>query len=336
MRAQLLRLGGRAAILGVPFLLLIGLYVAADPFGIVRYHPRLYSDWALQPNRDFVSTELYLRRPRGAYDSFIFGNSRSLAFLSEDWQRYLPATARPFHFDASGESLFGLWTKVRYIDRRGDTIRNAIFVIDSSVLANVQNDKLHLFVKDYRISGESAVAFHWIAFRAFLSKGYLWRYADYRIFGIIRSSMKETFDDRVFTHLPETNDLQFTSAEIAIAKDSISFYRDSTRFRPHNLAAHDYGAAIGTPQIAMLRDIRRVLDAHHSDYFFILSPLSDHRRMSPSDVAALRLIFGAQRVHDFTGLNALTRDIGHFYEASHFRPPVARAVLSEIYDRRTP
>ena len=63
----------------------------------------------------------------------------------------------------------------------------------------------------------------------------------------------------------------------------------------------------------------------------VVSPLYDQVRLNPSDLAALEDIFGAERVHDYSGVNAITADRHNYYEPYHYRPTVARHIMQEIY-----
>ena len=108
-----------------PLVAAVIFYLAADPF-CVLHRPLYQPTHAVAIDRDYVSTELYLRQqPTHDYDSFVFGNSRSTAFRCADW---LAAAGRPgghcFHFDAWKESLFGVEAKVRLVDQLGRQLRD--------------------------------------------------------------------------------------------------------------------------------------------------------------------------------------------------------------------
>ena len=82
-----------------------------DPFKIIKTYDNYSNNLKVIPNRDFISTEVYLKnRKIYHYNSFIFGSSRTMAYKTNDWRKYIDSTSRPFLFDASGESLFGIYT----------------------------------------------------------------------------------------------------------------------------------------------------------------------------------------------------------------------------------
>jgi len=130
----------KAAGLALPLLILVTAYLVADPFAVLRRPASYYPVGSAAPrNRDFVSTETLLRQPDFRQrDSFILGSSRSLPFSTTDWARHLDAGVRPYHFDASLESLFGVWSKVRYLDRQGVRLKNVLIVADAGCIALVE------------------------------------------------------------------------------------------------------------------------------------------------------------------------------------------------------
>jgi hypothetical protein len=83
----------------VPFvvgcLFLLG-YWYFDPFKVLRTYAD-FSKPVIVPNRDYVSTETFIRNnPHYHYNSFIFGSSRTMAFKPARWKKYLTQDAEPF------------------------------------------------------------------------------------------------------------------------------------------------------------------------------------------------------------------------------------------------
>ena len=119
----------KAFLVSLPVTLLLCVYVILDPFKVLYAYPSYYTSGVpcyIPCNRDFVSTETFRRYyPTNRYDSFIFGNSRSIFYEVKDWQQHIQSI-HCFHFDASGESLYGICAKFRYLDRLGVGITNAL------------------------------------------------------------------------------------------------------------------------------------------------------------------------------------------------------------------
>ena len=88
-------------------------YIVYDPFGVLRQE-NLFKRPSIPKNRDVFSTELLLKDNNfKRYNSFVFGSSRSIHFLSDDWRKYLSGEVEVFKYDASGETPFGIYGKVK-------------------------------------------------------------------------------------------------------------------------------------------------------------------------------------------------------------------------------
>ncbi|MDP4278819.1 MAG: hypothetical protein Q8914_14435, partial [Bacteroidota bacterium] len=116
----------------LPVFLLATSFVIADPFRLFKTYADYSENMYVIPNRDFISTQVYLKNnPVQQYNSFIFGSSRTIAYRTNDWSLHLGSNARPFVFDASGESLFGIYTKICYIDRHHGSLKNVLIILDT-------------------------------------------------------------------------------------------------------------------------------------------------------------------------------------------------------------
>lgn len=171
---------------------------------------------------------------------------------------------------------------------------------------------------------------------AFLDRRFLKAYADYRITGHAKPYMSAqgVLDHRPFVYDSISNELRFESFEELIASGE---YYTEDRMKP--FYKRDGELRFASPFIApkhetMLDAIARHFSAMHTDYFIVISPLYNQIKMNTSDVTMLKQIFGEQRVYDFSGVNRFTADYTHYYERSHYRPHIAKAVLDSIYEVR--
>ncbi len=334
MRRDSTKLLLKCALIASPLLILLSLYLLFDPFKVIRHYKDFYvgHDRVIL-NRDYVSTEIWLQQsPVEHYDSFILGSSRSLAYHCADWAEFLPPGARPFHFDASGETLYGIWSKAKFLDARNASMQDVLFVVDAETLLGIDDMDRHLYVKHPLVSGRGWIAFHSLFFKAFVTDFFV-SYLDWRFTGAYRGYMRPYLDDRILTHIDKTNDLVFTSADDEIrdrgdgywsARPSVFVARDEAHLAPTE-------SVVGDTQRAMLDELRKIFDRRKSRYRVVVNPLYDMRPLAATDLAALREILGAENVFDFSGPNDLTRDIHHYYEASHYRPEVARTIMKRIY-----
>jgi hypothetical protein len=336
MRSDLKRLLVRVLLLGAPMLALLGLYLLLDPFEVLWPHRVHYGPSHLVPlNRDFVSADAYLHNPRRSeLDSFIFGNSRSIFFLTSDWLPYLGA-AVPFHFDASGESLFGIWSKVRFLHHDGRRIRHALIIMDAETLAMTGDSPGHLLRKDPRIAGTNPVTFHYEFFSAFFYPQFFARYLGYRITGSTSPWLGNAFQNgpREVWQRPETNDVIPIGVEREVKSEGETFFVRLAKISPRDISHRPPPGppVIAAAQTAMLDDIAAILARDGADLRIVINPLYDRVPINPADLAALRAIFGPDRVFDFSGSNAFTDDVHNYYEQSHYRPHVARRILQIVY-----
>jgi hypothetical protein len=321
----------KAFLLTLPFSVVVGSYLVLDPFQVL-YH---YDTFATQviPNRDYVSTQLFVDNyPQHRYQSFILGNSRTLAFTVSDWVKY---THDPlsFHYDALAESLFGVWKKLQFLENQGTKLKNVLIICDQQLLAQTRDVDSHLFRKDPRLTGELPFRFQLSFFRAYLAKFFFFHYWKMKATGKVTAvpGMEEMFNTRGGTMGSVTNDMPMTEVEQQIAADSVGFYAHHPGLPPRPAQPPVSQSVIGPEAKQQLVAIRTILARHHTNYHFVISPLYAQEALNPADLAYLVHTFGQEHIHDFSGVNELTRYPGHYYEASHYRPLVGRKIMRLIY-----
>ncbi|MBD3409351.1 MAG: hypothetical protein GF419_04025, partial [Ignavibacteriales bacterium] len=117
-----------------PVLVIVVSFVVFDPFKIF-YDYDEYSPYYFAVSRSLISTKTFDKNyEKERFDSFIFGDSRVVGFQTDYWKKYLPEGASPFVFMSAGESLYGMWLKVKYVDEKGLKIKNAILLISDTIL----------------------------------------------------------------------------------------------------------------------------------------------------------------------------------------------------------
>lgn len=326
----------RILILASPLPAVLALYLWLDPFEVLYPHDGYYGQRHPIPvNRDFVSTELYLTNPdRNRFDSFILGNSRSVPFTTGDWTKFIDSQAA-YHFDASGESLFGLWSKVRFLHHDGRRLRYVLLVIDSSTLAVTSDSPGHLFVKDPRVTAGAALPFHAEFVKAFVYPPFFARYVIHRATGASGRWMEGIFQPNYegLHHLRETNDILRDDIEQMIVRDGEAFFATLSKGYPRDMTTTVTPSPpeIGASQERLLADIAAIFDADRTDAKVVISPTYNRKPMDPGDVGALKRRLGADRVFDFSGPNMFTDDVHSYYEPEHYRVHVARAILEIVY-----
>jgi hypothetical protein len=319
----------------LPFIFLICTYIAEDPFKVLYHYKNYYSPTGQVfslPNRDFASTELFLNNYEShRYNSFIFGNSRSIFYHVKDWEKHIPAGSY-YHFDASKESLYGINKKMKFLDHKGVKIKTALFVIDASVLSVIKNSDGHIFIKDPVTSGESKIAFQLEFFKVFIDYRIFISFLDYKLTG-----KKDRFFDVVADELTvlcnnDNNEITWPVLDSAIAANSKAYYESpkSPLYKRDSVELL-LPPVIRDTQKIMLAEMRDILVKDSTQYKFVISPLYSEQKMNPADISYLKLLFGEQNVFDFSGRNSISENKYNYYETSHYRPQVATYIMDSIY-----
>jgi hypothetical protein len=331
MKHSLLYFTKRILIFGSPILFLAILYVFFDPFHVIYGKDYYGSNFLKTYNRNRISTEVFLRNnPKYQYRSFIFGSSRSSAFHTKDWSKFIN-DPQPFHFDAFNDNISGIAGKVKYIKKQGNKIENALLVIDNDTFSEqYEETESIVHLKDHRWQDTTNVfSYHLSFFKSFFKKQYFISYFDLKIFKKFRPYMDEFFKFKYF-YTEKSNDFLFPENIEAIRSDSIKYYSNPEFLdRIKNPAAYDKKI-----KKDHLKDLKIIADIFKNDKTkckVIISPLFDQRALNPVDLEILKIYFGKENIFDYSGVNKYTEDITNYYELSHYKPELGRVILSEIY-----
>lgn len=316
-------------------ILSIVFYIFTDPFEVVwRYdtHLNSTSDYQITTNRDFKSTQLFLLNyKKNNYDSFILGNSRSLFYQIESWNKYIKGNG--FHFDASNESLYGVDCKLRLLSGLDVKIKNVLIVLDTGLLRQVKNSEGHLFVKHPMLSKESYLTFHYKMFRGFFPNAVI-AYADLFFNGKKKYMLKYGIMDTIWEHDSKTNQLKLDLYDHQIKTNPGLYYSDKINdFHKRAVFTVYSEPVIQTQQERLLKNINTLLKIHKTNFKIIISPLYDQVKINKRDLNYLKNLFGSENVYDFSGINKITSDYHNYYETSHYRPVVCDSILKIIYTK---
>jgi hypothetical protein len=319
----------------LPILIIPIFYIIFDPFKVLYEYQNYYpiENQYVFINRDVVSTRNFLNNfPEKNYTSFIFGNSRSIFFNSSDWSDRI-VNKYVYHFDASDESIFGIYKKLYLISNYNVSLNNCLVILDESTLIHTTNEHIgHLFIKDYILTGQSKYWFHLEFFKAFLNPKFLFAFTDYTIFRIYRPYMVNLIENREFKYDPITNDLIADKAEKQIEEGLyLNYINHNSVFYSRSGKLSYSPAIIQSPQIDLCLKIKNIFDKHNTKFKIIISPLYDQKKLNPKDLEILKLIFGCSNVFDFSGINSITIDYHNYYETSHYRPKIGQQIMDSIY-----
>jgi hypothetical protein len=325
----------KAGILAAPLIILLVSYVCLDPFKVLRkYDSYLESggEAHVALNAGYVSVETFLRNyPKIKYDSIIFGNSRSRFYPVADWKKYITAT-ECFHFDAAGESLYGIYKKFEFLQKNNIQLKNVLIIMDSFLLEQVVDNERYLNKQHPLLSSESPFSFQLRFLKTYLNAKFLVPYLDLKIRGKMRPYMTEVLSDTSFLYNAITNEVTYDAFEKMIERNRDDYYLPRKNMFPPQDSVEKYSkAVIGDKQKEQLLYIKDQLDKNKTSYRIVISPLYYQKKINAKDLKILNEIFGKDYVFDFSGKNEITSTIYNYYESSHYRPHVSKWILRRIY-----
>jgi len=313
-------------------LLLLGGYFYYDPFKVI-YNYNDYSNLRIIPNRDYVSTEMFLKnRQKEQYNSFIFGSSRTLAFKPSLWKKHLDNEAKIYSFDASAESIYGIYKKIKLIDSLNISINNALIIIcRDCTFQKTTNHEEHLFVKHSALTGENKYHFQTRFLKSYLSPKFLFRFYPYILTGRYMKWMKGYVEFRKIIFDPKTNEITILDQEIEIKTNPSLYYaKRKALFYNRYGEKHDSTQRIKDLHIKMLAEINKIFIKHNTNYRIVLSPLYEQIKFSDMDYKTLKILF-SENLYDYSGKNEFTESIFNYYETAHFRPFIGERIFNLIY-----
>lgn len=327
-------------LLVILLLVLLSLYIVFDPFMVMKSYDSFYDEKAsgyVGLNRDFVSTSTFIKNSKKIdYNSFIFGNSRSIFYQISDWEKYLDSNSKCYHFDASSEALWALNKKIEFLDKQGSSLNNILLILDYATLIQDKPKEGHLFViSPPLVNRRNIFNFHKTFFLTFSNPQFLIPYLDFKLSGKVKPYMKNKnlLDDRPRTYDITTNEIRFDYFEKLINEDKYYTTERLSVFYDRDTLTQKYSSeSIFEEQRLILKNIQSIFKKHNSKVKVIISPLYDQLKINDKDLDYLKGIFGQKNVIDFSGINDFTNDYKNYYESSHYRPHVARKLLEIVYE----
>lgn len=303
----------------LPFVILVLPYFVWDPFKVL-YHYDIYctpgEPQAVNINRTMVSQRMFDQyHEQYGWNSYIFGSSRSDYYRIADWESHLDSLSHGAHMAGYGESLYGIWTKLKYMDGKTE-LRNVLICIDKDVLSESKVEKEPLWCPLPSWSKDvSWLEFHWIYLKAYLKPAFWKAYCE----------PKKPFWYDVSKN-EELNELN------AMLPDSIFYDAERMEMFYDRPTEQQYEVIpiILAEQKQQLLDIWHICEMNGTDYRLVINPAYDQIKLSADDMAWLVEIFG-EHLYDFSGQNDLTEDFHHYYDKSHFRVEIAAEVMRRIY-----
>ena len=326
----------------LPMILLVGLYVVKDPFNVLRSYdgnaPATADSVQLTVNTCYLSTEAFrFFEPSRHFDSFILGSSISGYYRIKDWATHLPKDAIPFHFNASRETLHGILNKLKYLDKCGVTVRHALIVMEDEMLMRMPLDNDVLYVQHpLTAPNVSWWKFHQLYFNAFrhpeLVAYTLWPSTATTQLVLDKGYATTDIPDRI----EPINEDYYRWADSVIAVNPDAF------FTPEHLARYDQPMRKKpvhdkiTPAVnVLLTGIANELKRHGTDYQIIIPPHYAWEPISSHDLYTLEIIFGMERVHDYSHDADMGADLRYYYDDGHLIASQCARLMDSAYNAAT-
>ncbi len=328
---------GRLFLLAVPLLSVVAIYVICDPFKVLwSHHFGNYYDQAapVELNRDYASLQIFLKNnPEQKYNSFILGSSRSFPLHVDTWQKLIPG-ARPFHYPAASESLYGILLKLRYLNANKIPLKHVILEISVNLVdGSVRTSYTHIL--PHLLTGESWLEFQYRFFRSYFRALFFLKYSVFVLTGghvNLASQDALAYRPGSVRIDPITNDYFFEAQERDLAENEDTFYAKRSQFFQRVTGC--FRQVMGPVEKQYLEEIRDIFRQNGTDYRIWLPPTYDQICINPNDIALLRDVFGPDKVFNFAGINEWTESRQNFYDPTHVRPFIGDKMIEEMYRGR--
>lgn len=328
-----------------PVILAVIFFAGIDPFKVARPYPAAayFPDPQKYPARVSVNkgmaTLAAFERNLQAGDtcnSFIFGSSISIYYDLDLWCGKLsnPEGVRAMHFDSASESIYSLGRKVDYLDSRVSDLRNALIVFDPIIMGNDDNYSPFAIDPPALHPGDLLfrLKYYYTFFRASTNADFFKNWLPHVIDGKVHDNARNPlFEPQPIVYDPVKNQEILPGFDTMIRTDSASYYSAYPLIDSPD--AITVSAPVLTPgKLQALRGIASVFHRHHTDYKVIIGPNRRKVALNPADRDSLAMIFGGDRVYDFSMSHALDLEVDTLmYDNTHYRPVYSSKLLELAY-----
>jgi len=317
-----------------PVLALLLVFVVTDPFGLYGWSwaSRMAAADGCTDCRTMRAYEDH--RSRWRYNTFLLGNSKTMAILSTDWFEHI-GVQRFYKLGTPGESVLNMRRKLEYVSSTGASIEHVIMLVDNKVLQNVENTHPHfegpVYMKSLRSSDQTAVEQLAQGFRYYLADAYFLEHWSY-----CASSLDSGRSIADGTALPDgtvpfTNEVIRADMEVRLQADTAAYVAAFPRPR---IASGSSAVRLHPRDREHLLAIKELLERAGSDHHVIFGPDYNCAAMPTDVVDDFVFIFGKEHVHDHSSDTTFCGKAIYFYETNHYRPVVGSAMLERCYSNR--
>ena len=331
----------KIALLSSPLLLLILIFIYKDPFKIIFDYKDYSPTEKYFINRDFISSRVFVKNySKYKYNSFIFGSSRTMAFNPNHWKNHLDSNSNVYSFDSFGESIFGIYSKIKFLDTKNVCLNNCLLVFCEDVTFEFSSDHPgHIYMKDPLVAKTSYVNFYFEHFKAFIQLEFFSNYIKEKIFNHKSTNQNYTRYDL------KNNNMSNRKLEFKIKNRYIKYVDTNFILSNNNLYEPKSINKINYNQISMLNEIKFIFNKQHTKYKIIISPLYNQRKIDKMNLKILKSIFG-NSIYNFSGKNNITENKFNYYEfyddsptnlsrnkSSHYISKIGDILMDSVYSK---
>ena len=293
-QSAFLRLVRKLMWFALPFWALIILYVYDDPFMVLRKYDLYDSDVML--NEHHVGWQIYQNHKDSVhFNSFILGNSCTMAFRCGEWEKYLAPGDRAIRLFGNGETLKAISLKLHALEKEGAEIKNVLMILDRTSLSRFSLLNGYSNVLPAAISGDSPFTVQIESIQAFATPDFLFPYLKYRITGRVKPGMKRM---NPYGRIRDSrNNDSFNPREKMIEQEGEAYWENRKKEFPERKGT----VVIEEPVIfqqqrLLLEEISKILRRHDTSVRILISPDYHQKELHPNDREILQSIFGKECV----------------------------------------
>jgi hypothetical protein len=308
---------------------IIFLYIKLDVYLDFGYHKNYSWKYHFQQLGD-ISTKKILKSSIN-YNSFIFGSSRTVDVYACYLQKKIK-NSRFFHYANWGETIGGIYAKLKLLDSLGYRLDNIIIYFDTD--HTFANDGKCQSSDHYLLTHENKYKYFYIHFRSFFSsldydkiKILLGYKVNGKIFpnwesDIVTNDSRHTCSDILLNNygVKKSGKIFFTKID-SLKKCGFLYQRNKfQKFKEKQISLYEKNILI---------KIKDILEKHKSKYYIVITPLYDQLKFNTSDMQIIDKIFD-KNVYDFSGINYITNNVYNYPDRGHFQAYISKNIIDSI------
>jgi len=308
------------------FFIFIILYVKIDPYQDFGIHYNYSWKYFFQSLGDISTKKLV--KSKNNYDSYIFGSSRSTGFYACYIQKKINKS-NFFYYGNWNESIGGIYSKINYINKSGNQIKNIFIILDTDY--SFENDGQVRDYDHYLLTKTNKIKYLKDHFFAFFSK-----WSNVKILFGFQPKSKLFPNWTSDTKTNDVNHVCMTFNSNSYGNNSIlktdSLNIDSllkNKFYNRNNQNKYLPPQISEVEYKILQNIKSILNKNKTNYYIIIAPLYNQKKFNQSDSIKLADVFD-NNIYDFSGVNKFTQNPYNYIDLKHFRDLISKQIIDSV------